>query len=226
MMENLIRRAMQGNASYLRRGVTDAMYWALPLGVGVVWFVWPFMDQEDLLKYNLMADPEAEVNMIHNAKMQRLEAYTAAKGIGAVGSAKKSKADDAGEEEEEETEEDSGDDSTEQNESGDSGEDEEGEKEETAGEEGEVEEDDGGDADGEGEAEEDAGDEEEEEEEEAALKIGVFLPTKGDKLTLQEQWDNFAIKSVNYGEDEDDEDEDDEGKLKLFFTFYSGHRVD
>ncbi|KAL7568824.1 hypothetical protein ACA910_007238 [Epithemia clementina (nom. ined.)] len=197
VLQNIMKRAMQSQVTYMRRTFSEGIFWAFPITAGALWFIWPFLDHEDLLYYNLMSDPEAEVNMIHEAKMKRLEAYKAAKGI-LPGAEKKSKKSDDDEEEEEEEEQDSTEE--ESDDSGEAaGEDEEGEGGED-GEEGE-----GGDEEG--------GDEEEEEEEEEEAKpekIGVFAPLKGAHLTLEEQWDNFLVKAVNYGEEEE-EDEDEEG---------------
>jgi hypothetical protein len=41
----------------------------------------------------------------------------------------------------------------------------------------------------------------------------LYVPLKGDKLSLEELWDNFTIKAVRTNEDdpfEDDEEEDEE----------------
>ena len=178
------QRALQSQIRFFRLMGSEAIYWTFPLAVGGIWFVWPFLDHEDLLHYKLMADPEAEVNMIHEAKMKRLEAYNKAKGI-VPGAAPAKKASAVEEDEDEEEAEEAP-------------AEEEGSEEATAEEE-------SGDAEGGAEEEE-----EEEEEEEKAPKFGVFFPTKGDNLTLEEQWDNFTVKAVNYSDDDDDDDADDD----------------
>ena len=80
---------------------------------------------------------------------------------------------------------------------------EEGEPEPEKEEEAEEEEEDKG-------ADEDEGDEEEEEEESKPPVKPLYIPTKGEKLSKQEMWDNFTIKALKMTEDDDDEEEEDD----------------
>jgi hypothetical protein len=164
-------------------GARAAVTWAFPVLVGFTWVIWPALDPEWLLEKGLGPDPEADLTMVHNARMARLEAYQKQHG----GSSSAAGDEDADDEEEEEN---VGEEANEEEDSGDDGE------EEQSGE-------DGGD--------EESGDAEEDEEEEEEIKAKpLFEPTKG---TQGGGWDTFTVKSLKFGEDDDEEEDDeDDGK--------------
>jgi len=166
--------------------------WVFPLAAGATWFLWPALDVEWLMGMGLAKDPEADIKMVAAAKVARMEAFEKARGGGVV----KAVVVEEEEEEEEEVVEDAK----------DEGGDEEGESGE--------EEEEGGES-GEGESEEE---EEEEDEEEAAPLKPLFDPVKGEKLTEEEVWDNFTLKTLAFlADDDDDDDEDDDGKCHYLY---------
>jgi hypothetical protein len=169
----------------LKRLNSDSLFWAFPAGLGFAWILWPALDYEWKMELGLAPDPEAVINRVYEQKLARMKAVQMAKTGGtsvsssALAAAAVEKDDDDEEEEEAVAEP-------------------EEEKEEEAAAEG----------DDDVPAMEDGDDEEEEEEEEeesASIKIKpLYLPTKADKLGLDDIWDNFTIKAVNMSEDDDD----------------------
>lgn len=177
-------RTMSTQIPKVGAGARAAITWAFPVLVGATWIIWPALDPEWLLEKGLGPDPEADVTMVHNARMARLEAYQKEHGTSSSEEKDDEEEEEAAEEEEESAEKEAGGDE---------------EEEEQAGEESGDEE--SGDADEE---------EEEEEEEEVKMKP-LFEPAKG---TQSGNWDAFAVKAIKFGEDddEDEDDEDDDGK--------------
>ncbi|GAX20448.1 hypothetical protein FisN_22Hh014 [Fistulifera solaris] len=175
-------RSMSTQIPKVGAGARAAVTWAFPVLVGFTWVIWPALDPEWLLEKGLGPDPEADLTMVHNARMARLEAYQKQHGGSSA-----AKEEDADEEEEEEEEESAEEEANEEEESG-----EEGEEEQSS----------------EGGGDEESGDAEEDEEEEEEIKLKpLFEPTKG---TQGGGWDTFSVKSLKFGEDDDEDDEDDD----------------
>jgi hypothetical protein len=123
----------------------------------------------------LAPDPEESIKKVHAARMQRMELVLGRQATVVLASPKE----DEGEEEEED---EGKDDATEDN----------------------------GDEDAEGdEGDEEGGDEEGEEEDEEEKKIEIkplyviATPAQGIKLSIQQMWDNFAVKAVRMTEEDD-----------------------
>lgn len=167
--------------SQAKRLNADSALWAFPGLVGLGWFLWPALDYEWKMEMGWAPDPEAGVNRVHNAKLARMEA--AVQNAAKQGGSVSSSSGIAL--------------------TGASAAKEEREEEEVASEE---EEDVPAMEDGD---DNDSSDDEEEEEQEIKIKP-LYLPTKADKLTPQEIWDNFTVKALNMSEDDDDDDEDEE----------------
>ena len=178
-------RTMSTQIPKVGAGARAAVTWAFPVLVGVTWIIWPALDPEWLQEKGLGPDPEADLTMVHNARMARMEAYQKEHGT----SSSEEKDEDADEEEEEEAaEEEAG----EEDESGEDGE------EEPAVE------------DSDDEESGDSEDADEEEEEESKAKP-LFEPAKG---TPGGSWDTFTVKSLNFGEDDDEDDDEDDNDGK------------
>jgi len=205
---------------YVKQVASEGALWIFPGVVTLSWLVFPAIDRGWRVEAGWTPDPESDVKMVEAAKMVRMEAYYKEKGLALPGTTA-AKADDEEEEEEpeeeeaggpaeEEGEDESGDDEADADESGDdeADADESGDDEADADESG----DDEADADESGDDEADAGEDDDDDEEEAPKKkTGIFSPVKKGNLTLEEQWDNFTMKAINYGdEDDDDDDEDDD----------------
>mmetsp|Transcript_22207 Transcript_22207/g.28723 ORF Transcript_22207/g.28723 Transcript_22207/m.28723 type:complete len:194 (+) Transcript_22207:130-711(+) len=175
---------------YVKQVASEGALWIFPGVVTLSWLVFPAIDRGWRVEAGWTPDPESDVKMVEAAKMVRMEAYYKEKGLALPGTTA-AKADDEEEEEEPEEEEAGG------------AADEEGEDESG---------DDEADADESGDDEVDAGEDDDDDEEEAPKKkTGIFSPVKKGNLTLEEQWDNFTMKAINYGdEDDDDDDEDDD----------------
>lgn len=172
-------RTMSTQIPKVGAGARAAVTWAFPVLVGVTWIIWPALDPEWLQEKGLGPDPEADVTMVHNARMARLEAYQKEHGT----SSSEEKDDDA-EEEEEEAEEGTGDEAEEEEESGGD------EEEEQSGEDSD---------------DEESGDSEEEEEEVKAKPL--FQPNKGTQAGDWDTFTVKALKFGE--DDDDDEDDDD-----------------
>ena len=199
-------------ASQLARINSDGAMWAFPLAVTAGWLLWPAVDYEWKMELGLAPDPEATINRVHQEKLKRYDDFRKANGKPPVGAAAAAKA--VVEEEEEEEEEAAADED--EVGGGGGGDDETGEEGGEEGEGGGGDEDGAGDEAGaggeEGEEQED-GEEEEDEEDDEPKKPNIpplYMPNKDKKLGLQDQWDNFTLKALNYDEDDDDDDEDDD----------------
>ena len=161
----------------LRQINTEQAFWAFPLLLGAGWVLWPALDYEWKMELGLAPDPEAVVNRVQLEKEQRLAAKMKAGGGGGGG------AQAAAEEEEEEEEEAAAAEEEEEEAAPVAAADEQEEEDVPAMED--------------GDAEEESSSEEEESEEEEAEEAPVpplYLPTKADKLSPQDVWDNFTIK--------------------------------
>jgi hypothetical protein len=183
-------RALQSTLG--KAGLTEKAIWAFPALTLVSWILWPAMDQEFMQGLGLEPDPEAGVKTVQAAKDARMLIRMPAASAVSMAAA------DKDEEEDDEEEEDAAAEVEEEEASGE--EEEEKEEEEEAA------------ADEEEDEEKEAEEEEEDEEEEKTMKP-LYVPLKGDKLSLEELWDNFTIKAVRTNEDdpfEDDEEEDEE----------------
>jgi hypothetical protein len=161
----------------------------LPCVAGGTWFLYPAIDHDWLQERGLMRDPEWQVQRVHEAKLARMEA--AGKGRSTEGPPDTANKAGAAKEEEEQEEE----------EEAPPAEEEEEEEEAPQPPEAEEEEEDVAAAEG-------ADEEEEEQEEESEVHVKpLYLPTKKDKLTPQEMWDNFTLKALRMDDEEEDEDE-------------------
>ncbi|GAX11345.1 hypothetical protein FisN_22Lh014 [Fistulifera solaris] len=180
-MPRVASRTMSTQIPKVGAGARAVVTWAFPVLVGFTWVIWPALDPEWLLEKGLGPDPEADLTIVHNARMARLEAYQKQHG----GSTAKD--DDEEEEEEEESAEEE---ANEGEGSGDDGEEEQSDE-------------DGGD-------EESENAEEDEEEEEEIKAKPLFEPTKGTQGGGWDTFTVKSLKFGEDDDEEEDDEDDDE----------------
>ena len=156
----------------------DVLFWTFPGLVTLGWVLWPCIDYEYKMEMGWVPDPEAAINRVQAEKDQRLAAKMKLKP--AVSSKQEEE-----EEEEEAAEEETASEEEEEETSG-GGDDAGGDEDVPAAED--------GDDDDEGES---GGDDEDEEESEETPPPPLYLPTKAEKLSTKDVWDNFTLKAVN-----------------------------
>lgn len=159
----------------------DVLFWTFPGLVTLGWILWPCIDYEYKMEMGWAPDPEAAINRVQAEKDQRLAAKMKLKPAVSSKEEEEEAEEEAAEEEEaaaeEEEEETSG---------GGGGED--------AGDDEDVPAAEDGDDEDEGES---GGVDEDEEESEEAPPPPLYLPTKAEKLSTKDVWDNFTLKAVN-----------------------------
>jgi len=161
--------------SQLKQINKDFIFWAFPALVGAGWVIWPAIDYEWKMEMGWAPDPEATINRVQAEKEQRY--------------ALKAKSKPAEEEEEEEAAA-----AAEEEEAPAAEEEEEEEESEEAAAPMDFE-----DVPAMEDGDEEEEEKEEEEEAEEAPVPPLYLPTKADKLTPQDVWDNFTLKvSVDF----------------------------
>jgi hypothetical protein len=165
---------------------SNSLLWVFPLTATFGWILYPVLDTEWLQEMGLASDPNAELVRVSAARMARLQAHAAAK------EAKKAKVTSsssaavvATKHKKEEDKEEEGE-----------------EPEEDAGA---VEEEDAGAVE---EEDEDGKESEEEEEAEPTAVKRLYYPIKGDKLTTEELWYNFTVKTIRLSDAEDEEEDE------------------
>ena len=188
-------RISASQMSFLKSWASKAAAWGFPVVVGVSWFAFPAIDQGYRVEKGWSPDPEAEIKLVQAAKNARMEAYYKEKGLEMPGTKKAKDEDEEEEEPEPETEE----------------------EEEEAGSEEEEEEDDDDDGTIHSEMKENNvflfgfsfwffQFPDDDEDEAPKKKSALFNPVKKANMTLEEQWDLFTLKAINYGEEDDDDD--------------------